>query len=143
MPPPTDPPDVARAATLARWLDLGLVDPIIGLILPGAGDLIGSGAGLYTVAVAVRRKLPAVVVARMLLNLGVDAGLGSIPLLGDLFDLVHKANLKNVALLRQHAGGGRSTARDWAIVAGAALLFVAALAVPVVLLVWAVARLAR
>jgi hypothetical protein len=43
------PVEIERARTLARVLDHYLVDPLLGLILPGAGDLIGSLLGLYLV----------------------------------------------------------------------------------------------
>src|ERR1051325_652965 len=105
--------DLIAAEKLARWLDSRGLDPILGLLLPGIGDVLGSLAGLYTVFVAVRRRAPKVVIARMLLNLGIDALIGVVPVVGDLFDFAWKANKKNAALLRAHVGQpGRSTARD-------------------------------
>src|SRR2546421_709306 len=50
--------DIAAAETLARWMDDRYLDPILGLLVPGIGDLIGSALGLYVVGVAVRRRLP-------------------------------------------------------------------------------------
>jgi hypothetical protein len=136
QPPDPPHPHVARAEKLARWMDDRFLDPLIGLVLPGVGDLASAGVGLYIVAVAVQIGLPAIVIARMLLNLGLDALVGVVPLLGDAFDLVFKANRKNVALLKaRHTGG--STARDWLVVAGAAGLLVAALALPIVVIRWA------
>ena len=120
--------EIERARTVAKVLDHYLVDPIVGLILPGVGDIATSVAGLYTVGVAISRKLSAVVIARMLLNLALDALLGAVPLIGDLFDLAHRANTRNVALLEQRAvSGGRATARDWAMVMGAFTVFAAAI----------------
>ena len=124
--------EIERARTVARVLDHYLVDPIVGLILPGVGDIATSVAGLYTVGVAISRKLSAVVIARMLLNLALDALLGAVPLIGDLFDLAHRANTRNVALLEQRAvSGGRATARDWAMVMGAFTVFAAAIIVSI------------
>jgi len=80
------PAEIARARTLARVLDHYLVDPLLGLFLPGVGDLIGSLLGLYLVAIAVRRRMSQVIVARMLLHLALDAVLGAIPVLGDIAD---------------------------------------------------------
>jgi len=130
-----DDPQVAMAERLARWTDGALLDPIAGLILPGLGDVVGGVVGLFIVAVAVQKKLPAVVVARMLVNLGIDTGLGMIPLAGDLFDFAFRANQKNVALLRARHAGGRGRPGDWMFVAGAGLLCLAAFALPIVLLV--------
>ncbi|HET7506709.1 MAG TPA: DUF4112 domain-containing protein, partial [Kofleriaceae bacterium] len=75
-------PEIERARTLARVLDHYLVDPLIGLVLPGAGDLIGSLLGLYIVGIAVRRRISPIVIARMLLNLAIDAGIGFVPIAG-------------------------------------------------------------
>jgi Domain of unknown function (DUF4112) len=121
--------EIERARTVAKVLDHYLVDPIVGLLLPGVGDIATSVAGLYTVGVAISRKLSAVIIARMLLNLALDALLGAVPLIGDLFDLAHRANTKNVALLEQRSSvGGRATPLDWAMVMGAFALFAAAVA---------------
>ena len=107
-------------------MDQRFLDPLIGLVLPGAGDLIGSMLGIYTVALALRRKLSPVIIARMLTNLALDAAIGIVPFVGDLLDLGFKANTKNVALLSERAeAGGRATARDWLHVAFAALAFFA------------------
>jgi hypothetical protein len=130
-----DDPQVALAERIARWTDRAMLDPIAGLIVPGLGDVLGAGVGLFIVMVAVQKKLPAVVVARMLVNLGIDTAVGMIPLAGDLFDFAFRANQRNVSLLRERHAGARSRPGDWLMVGGAALLFVAALALPVILLV--------
>lgn len=54
---------------------------------------------LYIVAEAYRLGVPRRVIARMLTNVGLDFALGSIPLLGDVFDVAFKANRRNVRLL--------------------------------------------
>lgn len=128
--------DIALAARIARWADVGMIDPIVGLVVPGVGDFLGAGLGLYIVALAIRKRAPRIVVARMLLNLGIDTAVGAIPLAGDVFDFAFRANVRNVELLRQRHTAGRGRAVDWLIVAGAALLCAAALALPVLLLVW-------
>lgn len=133
------PVEIERARTLARVLDHYLVDPLLGLLLPGVGDLIGSLLGLYLVAIAVRRRMSPVIVARMLLNLALDAALGAIPLIGDIADFAYKANERNLALLVGRRETGRSTARDWLAVGGA----VAAFATVIGLVIYAVVALIR
>lgn len=128
MPPDTDL-EVQRVTRIARILDHYWVDPILGLLLPGVGDLVGAALGLYTVMLAVRRQMSPVIIARMLLNLSLDAALGVIPIVGDATDFVVKANEKNVALLQSaSARGGRSSGKDKAIVVGAVALFLLTLA---------------
>jgi hypothetical protein len=89
---------VSRAVTLARWLDDRFLDPLLGLV-PGAGDVIAGLLGLYIVWVALKKRLPKRIVLRMLLNLGIDTLVGAVPVAGDVFDFVWKANKKNARLL--------------------------------------------
>ena len=130
--------DIRAAETLARWLDDRYLDPLLGFFVPGIGDVVGSALGLYVVVVALRRKLPLVTVSRMLVNLGVDALVGAVPIAGDLFDVAWKANRKNVRLLRERHEARRDTAGDWLRVAGACALLVAAVAAPVAAAWWLV-----
>ena len=130
--------DLARVRTLARIMDGYLVDPLIGFVLPGIGDLLGSLIGFYTVIVAWRRRVSPVLIARMILNLGLDAVLGFVPIIGDAIDLGFKANQRNVELLTQRTTG-RATARDWLVVAGAAAAYLAVMG----LAIWGIVALVR
>lgn len=131
----TDDHDLRRARTIARWMDERYLDPIIGFLAPGVGDLATAGLGFYLVVIAWRRRLPAVVLARMLLNLALDAFLGSVPLVGDLFDFAFGANTRNLALLEARYETGRYTAGDVLIVLLALLVLLSALVVPILLVV--------
>ena len=82
-----------------------MVHRYVGLVLPGIGDLIGAALGVYAVLLARRRGAPKSLLARMLLNLAVDAAGGAIPVLGDIWDFVFKAHARNLALLRARASG--------------------------------------
>jgi hypothetical protein len=76
-------------------------DGIIGLI-PGIGDAAGAACAAYIIAETARLGAPRHVILRMLANTGIDAVLGLIPLVGDLFDAGYKANRRNVELLLRH-----------------------------------------
>lgn len=78
------------------------LDPIIGLV-PGGGDTVGTLLSAYIVLEALRFNLPKETLVRMVSNLALDGVLGTMPLLGDLFDLGWKANSQNLALLEEHA----------------------------------------
>jgi hypothetical protein len=125
---------LAKVEKLARVMDGFFLDPLLGLGLPGAGDLVGAAAGLYALAVAWRLRVPKVLIARMMLNLSVDLLGGSIPVVGDIWDFFFRAHTRNAALLRARLaqGPGRSSPWDWLAVAGAALVLLLALAAPVV-----------
>lgn len=132
--------DLVRARTVARVMDHYLVDPLIGFVLPGVGDVIGAVIGLYIVFVAWRRRVAAVVIARMLMNLVFDTLIGLVPVIGDTVDGWFQANQRNADLLIARAGaGGRASARDWAVVGAAAFALVAVLAA----VVWGVVALVR
>src|SRR5262245_2150568 len=139
-PDPHEPPDRALevAERLARWLDNRFIDPLLGLLLPGVGDLLGAALGLYPVLLAWRRRAPKTLLARMLLNLAADAAGGAIPVLGDVWDFLFRAHARNLDLLRARAQAGevRGHWSDTLVVAGALLLFLAALAAPVLAVVW-------
>jgi len=106
------PSALARVRTLARVMDSGLrvpgtdfrvgLDPILG-VLPVAGDVVAALASLYIVAEASRAGVPNRVVARMLGHVAVDLVVGSVPLVGPLFDAVWRANEWNVRLFAEHA----------------------------------------
>ena len=129
---------IEAASALARWLDHRFIDPLLGLLLPGVGDLLGAALGLYPVLLAWRRRAPKVLLARMILNLAADAAGGAIPVLGDVWDFLFRAHARNHELLRAGAGAGEVRARwtDVFVVGGALLVLAIALAAPVVVAVW-------
>ena len=102
---------VARLEALGRLMDgafvlpgtnirLGL-DAIIGLV-PVAGDLISGLVSSYLIWEARQLGVPRWLIARMMANTFLDTTIGAIPLFGDAFDLMFRANMKNMGLLRRH-----------------------------------------
>lgn len=81
------------------------LDPVLGL-LPVVGDAPTTALSAYIVAEAAALGAPRVTVARMVLNLLVDAVVGAVPLVGDLFDAFWKANRRNVRLFERAVGVG-------------------------------------
>ena len=73
------------------------IDPIVGA-LPIAGDVATAAISMYIVAESARQGVKRETLAAMLVNVAVDAGIGSIPALGDLFDAGWKANKRNFEL---------------------------------------------
>lgn len=122
---------LALAERIAYWMDRRYIDPILGFLVPGAGDAIGAGIGLLSVYAAFRMRAHPVVIARMLIHLAADSLLGSIPIVGAIADFFYKSHTRNLALLRARDVRTPKPS-DWLIVAGAALLFVGALLLPLV-----------
>ena len=74
------------------------IDPLLGLI-PGAGDWLGGVISLYFLIQAAILGGKASVLGRMFINILLDVLIGSIPILGEVFDVYWKANKRNAAIL--------------------------------------------
>ena len=143
-----------RLRRFAHWLDDGIalpgiplrvgLDPIIGL-LPLVGDAAGAALAVWILVEGARLRASRATLTRIFANTAIDALGGATPLLGDLFDVVWKANLRNVALLeRQLADPARAAAADRRFVVllcGTVLALCGALAVAGVFLVATLIRL--
>jgi hypothetical protein len=109
--------------------------------VPGLGDV---ASPLFTALVlleGLRRRVPAIVQARMVLNAAIDMAVGLVPVLGDLTDIALKANLRNVALLERHARPGvLPRPADYAFVFVCLALVVLIAALPILILVWLFTR---
>lgn len=107
------PQGLDSARTLARLLDRSFripgtslrfgLDPLLGL-LPVGGDVAASLASGYILYVAWRNGAPGSLIGRMLVNVLIDTAVGTVPVLGDLFDAGWQANARNVALLEEWLG---------------------------------------
>jgi hypothetical protein len=101
---------LARLEALAKLLDVAFIlpgtnirygiDGLIGLI-PVVGDLITTAISLWLVREARALGAPWHVTARMLGNVAIDGAVGLVPLAGDAFDVMFRANVRNVRLLRR------------------------------------------
>jgi hypothetical protein len=101
---------LARLEALAKLLDVAFIVPgtkirygidgLIGLI-PVVGDIITTAISLWLVREARALGAPWHITARMLANVAVDGVVGIVPLVGDAFDIMFRANVKNVRLLRR------------------------------------------
>ncbi len=109
---------IKRLERLAWFLDSAIpipgiearvgFDPLIGL-LPGVGDSLGALFSSYILLAAARLGAPRAVLLKMAFNISVDAVIGAVPVLGDLFDFAWKANQRNVNLLGAYLDQPRKT----------------------------------
>ena len=112
------------------------LDGIIGFI-PGIGDFAGGIASCVLILAAYFRGAPFVTIFRMVTNVAVEVLVGSVPILGNLFDIGWRANRRNFALLeRALETGRRDTWRDWLFMGLLALLLLALAMLPFLLLAW-------
>ena len=101
---------LARLEAVARLLDVAFIlpgtnirygiDGLIGLI-PVVGDIITTAISLWLVREARALGAPWYITARMIGNVAVDGVVGMVPFAGDAFDVMFRANVKNVRLLRR------------------------------------------
>jgi hypothetical protein len=80
------------------------LNSIIGM-LPVGGDAVLGAISLYIIYEAAQLGVPGHKLARMLANVGVEVLGGSVPIVGDLFDMALKANLRNLAIIEEHVRG--------------------------------------
>lgn len=80
------------------------IDPILG-ILPGAGDAVAAAMSVYIVLESARLGVPFLTLLRMMANVTLDFAIGSVPVIGTLFDAVWKANQRNVELAVESLDG--------------------------------------
>lgn len=102
------------------------LDGIIGLV-PGVGDFVSFLISGYIVSIAVNKGASGFVLARMLLNIVVDALVGAIPILGDIFDVVYKANQRNMQLLQEHYVDGKHQGSSMKVIIPIVLVLLAVL----------------
>ncbi len=99
-----------RADWLARLMDEAITIPVINVklgwdsilgFIPGIGDLIGMIVQLVLIWHAFQAGVRKRTYLKMIGNALIDFAIGTIPLLGDVFDIFFKSNRKNAELLRR------------------------------------------
>jgi len=113
------------------------IDPLVGLV-PGIGDI---ASPLLTAAMlwhATKLRVPKIVLLRMVLNSLIDAGVGAVPVVGDLFDFAWRSSEWNMALLERYAIPGReASSGDYLFVVVCVLIVALAATLPIVA-AWAI-----
>ena len=121
-------------------------DALLGLI-PGIGDVIAGVLSTWIVAGALRHRVPARIIFRMIVNIAVDLLFGAVPLAGDVFDFMFEENVKNMRLLEKHRDRRRPP-RSFAQIAFAAsaialfviLFALGIVAVVIALVIWLIGQ---
>ena len=127
------PPELAGLNTFSKLLDSQFripftnttfgIDFLIGLI-PYGGDIISFLFSSGLILTMVKHGASSGLVARMLGNVVLDTTVGSVPILGDIFDLYYKSNRRNYHLLREHYGKGEYNGSVWPMLIGVVLVLI-------------------
>lgn len=134
------------AERLVRWLDdviripgtrfgIGL-DPILGFLLPGAGDAVTGTGSIALLFLALKERVPTVVLLRMCMNVLVDTIGGVLPFVGDAFDVFWRSNRRNMDLIAKYRDDPKAepTWMDYALVGGGIFLALLSILLPVLIL---------
>ena len=103
--------DIDRLERLAQRMDalaripgtkitFGL-DALLGLV-PGVGDVLALAPSVYIFRQGSKAGVSSHTKGRMIANIAIDTAIGSIPIVGDIFDIGYKSKIRNVALIREH-----------------------------------------
>jgi hypothetical protein len=138
------------AERLVRFLDDGIkipgtdvgfgADAIIGFFFPGVGDMVTGSGSLALLYLALKERVPTVILGRMVMNMAIDSLLGSFPIVGDVFDLFFRANRKNLELIEKYRDDpdAKPSALDYVLV-GTGTFVVALSVILPMLIVWLLA----
>jgi hypothetical protein len=112
------------------------LDGIVGLI-PGIGDMMGGIASCIIIVASWVRGVPYPVLVRMIVNVVIEVGVGTVPVFGDMFDIAWRANRRNYALLTGSLLEPRKvTVRSWFFLAGLCVLLMVLVIVPTLVIAW-------
>ena len=102
--------EIEAARRLAKILDSSLpvpgtkhtfgIDALLGLI-PGLGDTLGTVLSTYILYTAAKAGVPVTGLVRMVGNITLDQIIGTVPILGDIFDFAFKSNVRNIAVIER------------------------------------------
>ena len=129
-----------ESIAIGPW-KIGL-DGLVGLI-PGIGDMAGAAVSAVIILGAAQRGIERSAVVRMVINVAIDAFVGSLPLFGDIFDFAYKSNMRNIQIYREALRGERRAIKDWAFIVLVALVLLVIFLLPLIGLIFLGRFLAR
>ena len=149
---PTEETALAQLRGLSRIMDGAItipgtgirvgLDPILGFLLPVVGDWIGAATSGYIIVQGARLGVSRATLMRMAGNLAADLVVGSVPVLGDIFDLGFRANERNLALISTHMQSPERRRRsDLAVVIGVIVGLLVLAAATISLSAWLIYKL--
>ncbi len=115
-------------------LHIGL-DPILGFFFPGVGDAVTGAGSVALLFLALKERIPTIAIGRMVLNIAIDTLLGSVPILGDAFDVYFRANRRNLEIIERFRDDPKAepSSLDKLLVYGGVGLVALGVAIPLVI----------
>lgn len=112
------------------------LDALIGLI-PGVGDLSTFAISGYMLFIMAKNGASGFVLTRMVLNVLADAIIGAVPILGDIFDVAFKANIRNMRLMNQYYKEAKHRGSAWKVIVPVLII----LFLIIIAIIWVVYKL--
>jgi hypothetical protein len=111
------------------------LDPILGFFFPGAGDWVTGLSSVSLLFLALKHRVPTVAIGRMIMNILIDTVVGTVPFVGDAFDLFWKSNRKNLDIIEKYKNDPKQapSASDYALVGLGVAMAVASAILPTVM----------
>ena len=125
-------PQIVRLRALSRLLDtkfegpFGIrfgLDALLGFI-PVIGDFSTTALSFYIIIEAAKLGCTPVTLIRMLGNVMVENVVDLVPVLGNIFDIYWKSNIRNLQILEEHLADPRSVKRKSLLVIYSVVIFV-------------------
>ena len=115
--------------------DFGIgLDPIVGFVVPGAGDAITSTGSVALLFLALKERVPTIALLRMVMNIFIDTLVGVVPILGDVFDMFFRSNRRNLDIIKKYRRDpeAKPSTSDYVIVFGGVALAILNVVLPIV-----------
>ncbi|HEU4522032.1 MAG TPA: DUF4112 domain-containing protein [Thermoanaerobaculia bacterium] len=134
------PPDLVTLRRFADLMDRAVRIPgtkqTIGFdaaagMIPGVGDVVTGAMSAWIIVTAIRHRVPLPKLFRMLFNLTIDIIIGSVPVVGDVFDVLHKQNVMNMRLLMESRNRRLPPRRGADMVAAAIVVLIVVMSIAI------------
>lgn len=97
---------------IALWMDRRLLDPLIGLVLPGFGDALTSVLAVPYLYLSIVKLKSIPLTLAIVCNILLDVLIGIIPYIGVVGDVFKRAFTRNAALIKGYVEGDKAIMQE-------------------------------
>lgn len=97
---------------IALWMDRRLLDPLIGLVLPGFGDALTSVLAVSYLYLSIVKLKSIPLTLAIVCNILLDVLIGIIPYIGVVGDVFKRAFTRNAAMIKGYVEGDRAIMQE-------------------------------
>ena len=97
---------------IALWMDRRLLDPLIGLVLPGFGDALTPVLAVPYLYLSIVKLKSIPLTLAIVCNILLDVLIGIIPYIGVVGDVFKRAFTRNAAMIKGYVEGDRAIMQE-------------------------------